>query len=71
MSLTLSREAVPEPPNPLGLAGIEFVETARHAAGAGPVLETLASGPWRDIDRARCCCTARLDERRRHGHVQP
>lgn len=46
MSLTLSREAVPEPPNPLGLAGIEFVEYSTPRPQAlGQVLETLGFRP--------------------------
>ena len=46
MTLTLSREAVPEPPNPLGLAGIEFVEYSTPRPQAlGQVLETLGFRP--------------------------
>lgn len=46
MSLTLSREAVPEPPNPLGLAGIEFVEYSTPRPQAlGQLLETLGFRP--------------------------
>ncbi len=46
MTSALSREAVPEPPNPLGLAGIEFVEysTSRPQA-LGQLLETLGFRP--------------------------
>ena len=58
---TLQREAIGELPNPLGLAGIEFIEYATSRPQAlGQVLETMASARWRGTARARCCCTARV-----------
>jgi 4-hydroxyphenylpyruvate dioxygenase len=45
-SVLTSREIAAEPPNPLGLAGIEFVEYATSAPQAfGQVLETLGFRP--------------------------
>ena len=44
--MTLDREALPDAPNPLGLAGIEFVEYATLRPQAlGQVLETLGFRP--------------------------
>jgi 4-hydroxyphenylpyruvate dioxygenase len=46
MPTTVDREAIVEPPNPLGLAGIEFVEYATSRPQAlGQVLETLGFRP--------------------------
>jgi 4-hydroxyphenylpyruvate dioxygenase len=46
MPTTVDREAIVEPPNPLGLAGIEFVEYATSRPQAlGQVLETMGFRP--------------------------
>ena len=46
MPHTADREAIAEPPNPLGLAGIEFVEyTTRRPQALGQVLETMGFRP--------------------------
>ena len=46
MPLTVDREAIAELPNPLGLAGIEFVEYATSRPQAlGQVLETIGFQP--------------------------
>ena len=46
MPTTVEREAIVEPPNPLGLAGIEFVEYATSRPQAmGQVLETMGFRP--------------------------
>ncbi len=46
MPTTVEREAIVEPPNPLGLAGVEFVEYATSRPQAlGQVLETMGFRP--------------------------
>jgi len=46
MPQTVDREAIVEPPNPLGLAGIEFVEYAtRRPQALGQMLETMGFRP--------------------------
>ncbi len=61
MSLNkVNREAVPDMPNRLGIAGIEFIEYATSRPQAlGQVLETWAFAQWPATARERSRCTAK------------
>ena len=54
-------ERTPEPSNPLGLDGIEFIEYATSQPQAfGTLLQKMGFSAVRGTVPARWCCTARV-----------
>ena len=53
-------ESNPEPVNPLGMDGIEFIEyTTSQPQAFGALLQKMGFARWRATARAKCCSTAR------------